>query len=174
MYQNWAERHLTLFCIDLNDLALWFITSIPPKIFWDSDVQCQAISRSLFSIFKRQKKTKENLSVWEAELSGHSPSPSLFIVKIAPQHCYIALVLYSAQWFQMTQNSPNIRLQNSWNCLIILVQASFWQIIGVKDMQSPETEIYVILSLIASWLRNREIKLIYFWRVLAIWNHSVV
>ena len=44
--------------------------------------------------------------MWEAELSGHSPSPSLFIVKIAPQHCCIALVLYSAQWFQMAKNPP--------------------------------------------------------------------
>ena len=45
--------------------------------------------------------------MWEAELSGHSPSPSLFIVKIAPQHCYIALVLYSAQWFQIAKTRQN-------------------------------------------------------------------
>ena len=51
-----------------------------------------------FQFSKGRKKTKENLSVWEAELSGHSPSPSLFIVKIAPQHCYIALVLYSVAY----------------------------------------------------------------------------
>ena len=77
----------------------------------------------------------------------------------------------ASQWFQMTQNLPKIRLKNSWNCLIILVQASFWRIMGVKGMQSPETEIYVIKSA-ASWLRNRKIKWTYFWRVLTIWNHS--
>ena len=46
--------------------------------------------------------------MWEAELSGHSPSPSLFIVKIAPQHCYIALVLYSAQWFHIVKTRHKI------------------------------------------------------------------
>ena len=77
----------------------------------------------------------------------------------------------STQWFQMTQNLPKIRLQNSWNCLIIFVQAWFWQIISLKGLLSPETEIYVIKSA-ASLLRNREIKWIYFWRILAIWNHN--
>ena len=45
---------------------------------------------------------------------------------------------YSTEWFQMTQNSPKIRLQNSSNCLIILVQT-----MGVKGMQLQETEIHM-------------------------------
>ena len=38
-------------------------------------------------------------------------------------------------------------------------------------MRLPEMEMYVIKSA-ASWLRNRDIKWTYFWRVLTIWNYS--
>ena len=38
-------------------------------------------------------------------------------------------------------------------------------------MPLPEMEMYVIKSA-ASWLRNRDIKWTYFWRVLTIWNYS--
>ena len=35
VYQNWSERHLTVFCINPNDLALLFITSIS---VWQSSI----------------------------------------------------------------------------------------------------------------------------------------
>ena len=66
-----------------------------------------------------------------------------------------------SQWFQMTKNSPKIRLQNSWNCLIILVQASFWWIMRVKGIQSPETEIMGLNQLQVGWKIVKSSELIF-------------
>ena len=66
-----------------------------------------------------------------------------------------------SQWFQMTKNSPKIRLQNSWNCLIILVQASFWWIMLVKGIQSPETEIMGLNQLQVGWKIVKSSELIF-------------
>ena len=119
-------------------------------------------SRSLFTYFFKHKPISSNTMHWGMLLKlfgGNSTIIFKFINHPYQEHCALppAVQCSSAHWFQITQNSPKIRFRNSWNCLIILVKASFWQIIGLKGMLSPETEIYVIKSA-ASWFRNREIK----------------
>ena len=39
------------------------------------------------------------------------------------------------------KNPPIIRLKNSWNWLIILMPATVWQILNIKCLQWPETEV---------------------------------
>ena len=39
------------------------------------------------------------------------------------------------------KNPPKNKFKNSWNCQVILMPATIWQVLNVKCTQSPETEI---------------------------------
>ena len=60
-----------------------------------------------------------------------------------------------------------------WSYLLSSMYATVWQILYIKLMQSPETEIDESKSAEILWKQNWEIKWTYFWRVWAIWNHCV-
>ena len=65
------------------------------------------------------------------------------------------------------KNPTKIRLKNSRNWLIIIITATLRQILNMKQMKWPKTEI-VWTCLENSW---NHLRYIYFWRVLVIWNH---
>ena len=52
---------------------------------------------------------------------------------------------------QRPKNPPKIRLKKSWNWLIILMPATVWQILNLKQMQRPETETFQICW---NWLQK--------------------
>ena len=66
---------------------------------------------------------------------------------------------------------PIIRQKNSWNCLIILMSAAVWQILNMKWMKWPETEVIWICWNLLGKIRETTSAWTYFWRVWAICNH---
>ena len=64
------------------------------------------------------------------------------------------------------KNPLKIIFENSFNWLITLMPATVWHNLDMKYVQWPETETVNLLKLVwKNW---------YFWRVLSIWNHSVL
>ena len=67
------------------------------------------------------------------------------------------------------------KFKNLWNWLVILMQATVWQVFNMKCIHWSETEILWIYSILLGKNSWNHIKLTYyFWRSYVIWNHCAV
>ena len=70
---------------------------------------------------------------------------------------------------QNRKNAPKITLENSWNRLVILKLSTVWQILNLRRMPWPETEImWIYWNLL---VKTCEIAVGYFRRIFVIWNN---
>ena len=72
---------------------------------------------------------------------------------------------------QIAKTRQKLHSKNSWNWVVILVSATIWQVLNGKCIKTGnENDVNQLkIALKNSW---NHIKVIYFWRILPIWNHS--
>ena len=72
----------------------------------------------------------------------------------------------------MNQNSPIIRSQDSWKLSDYTCASIILTNYGCEGHAVARNGNTYVIKIGPSWLKNREMKWTYFWRVLTIWKHS--
>ena len=83
---------------------------------------------------------------------------------------YALSVLVAAHSGQIAKTRQKLHSKNSWNCVVILVSATIWQVLNVKCIKTGNANDVnqLKIALKNSW---NHIKWTYFWRILPIWYH---
>ena len=82
------------------------------------------------------------------------------------------LVIHS--WTKQQKPAKKSDFKNSWNWLVMLLPTTIWQILNIKCVLWPETEVMWICWNLLGKTREITLSELIFGGFLAIWNHCVV